>query len=39
MAAIRFLQVWENELAEGNDLYHDMIESGVIDKTALVLGK
>src|ERR687884_463034 len=24
---------------EGNDLYHEMMESGVIDKTALVFGK
>jgi F-type H+-transporting ATPase subunit beta len=24
---------------EGNDLYHDMIDSGVIDKTALVFGQ
>ena len=24
---------------EGNDLYHEMIDSGVIDKTAMVFGQ
>ena len=34
-----YLQEWVKESREGNDLYYEMKESGVIDNTALVFGQ
>ena len=45
MEDFQYLLVWEKEQREGNDLYHEMIESGVIktegkgSKAALVYGQ
>ncbi len=38
-AATRSSPAWASACARGNDLYHEMEESGVLDKTALVFGQ
>lgn len=39
MEDYQYLQVLEKETREGNDLYYEMKESGVLEKTALVFGQ
>ncbi len=39
MAAIRFLRASANALKKSNDLWSEMKESGVLEKTALVFGQ
>ncbi len=39
MAVFQFLLVLAKELREGNDLYNEMLASGVLEKTALVFGQ
>ena len=39
MVDYQYLLVLEKDQREGNDLYHEMMDSGVINKTALVFGQ